>query len=147
MVEVLYRDRAAPAEPRFFRTPRFEELAAAVCRHFGVEPAELRGRGRGRVVLKARRVLAALCRGHTELSFPEIAGLMGPPGVSHTQSIARMQRFAMDAGELGPIAWEIEDRLGLRRGGALHAAMRYLEPSRRGAGAAEAHAEEPPGRP
>lgn len=132
MVEVTHKGaRAAAADVAggapARRQARFEELAYQVCVHFGVDLAELKSRLRPAEAVRARRVLVALCRAHTELSFLEIAARMSGPGISHTQTIERLRAFAADLATLGPVAWQIEKRLGLRQGGAMHAAMRSIK--------------------
>ena len=74
------------------RPVRFEEIQATVCQQFQVDPRQVLGSSRHRMVVLARAILIHLARQTTTLSFPEIAAAMGKS--SHSTVVTASQRMA-----------------------------------------------------
>jgi hypothetical protein len=80
-IEAIERVLAAlagrPAEVRAKPRPAIAEIKAAVCRHYGLTPADLAERPRPRDVSRARRIAIYLARQLTGKSFRALARAFG----------------------------------------------------------------------
>ena len=83
---------ASQRELRSSRPVRFYDIQATVCQHFAVEPRQVAGSSRHRMVVLARATLIHLARQMTTLSFPEIATALGKS--SHSTVVTAGQRMA-----------------------------------------------------
>jgi len=89
----------------------------AVCELCRIEPTELLGSSRRRRVVRARKVVFYLLRAHSELSLGEIGELVGGRKASTVRAaVKEVDREIGTEGDLGKLAGNIEERLGLRRG-------------------------------
>ncbi|MFW6059995.1 MAG: chromosomal replication initiator protein DnaA [Phycisphaeraceae bacterium] len=116
--QLLDHDQAAA--PR--QAVRFETILDCVAEELGVNPSQVLGRGRHRLVVLARALTVHLARRLTSMSYPEIATALGRTNHSTVITAAqRMQRQLQDeatttlpahlAGETLP---ELVDRLAHR---------------------------------
>jgi chromosomal replication initiator protein len=80
-----------------------ERIVTCVAEHLCVQPSDVTGNGREKVVSAARAIAMYLARQHTGMSFPEIGRALG--NKNHSTAIAACQRVEawMAAGEI--IRW------------------------------------------
>jgi chromosomal replication initiator protein len=71
-----------------------DALIQLVCERFGVDPADVRGRYRGRTVVWARHIAMWLCRESLGYSYPEIGRTFGRDHASVISAIRRVNRKA-----------------------------------------------------
>jgi chromosomal replication initiation ATPase DnaA len=92
---VLAASGACPAEFRTRPPLAIAEIKAAVCRHFGLRPADLAERPRPRDVSRARRIAIYLARQLTGKSFRALARAFGdrshPSIIRAFRSIERLR--------------------------------------------------------
>jgi chromosomal replication initiation ATPase DnaA len=92
LVEKLASVETKPSTPResWFHIVESEpkavfsitEIQQAVCRHFGIQLADLRRKRRCQFIVKRRQIAMYLCKEHTIKSQPEIGRMFG--GFDHT---------------------------------------------------------------
>ncbi|MFM9959321.1 MAG: helix-turn-helix domain-containing protein [Phycisphaerales bacterium] len=112
--------RAIPTRPP--RRPTPHEVLVCVCAATraggvaggdGLSESDVMSSARSRPLCRARAVYAALCRRHTDHSFPEIAAAMSRP-TGHSTIVFAAQRFAREAArdpELRQLAHRAESLL------------------------------------
>lgn len=87
-------------QPR--RPVQLDAIKSAVCQELGVEPADVLGKSRHRLVVLARGLIAFLARQLTTCSFPEIARALGRR--NHSTIVAAARRIE------ARLAWESSNR-------------------------------------
>jgi len=88
------------------------DIELSVSTYFGLSPADLHTSRKSRTIALARNIAMYLAREHTDLSFPEIARLMGKK--NHTTVLLACRRIKKYLEEDAEVSWQ--SAAGLRSG-------------------------------
>ncbi len=80
------------------------DIELSVASFFGLAPADLHTSRKSRTIALARNIAMYLARKHTDLSFPEIARLMG--NKNHTTVLLACRRIAKYLDEDSVVSWQ-----------------------------------------
>ncbi len=80
------------------------DIEQSVSAYFGILPADLHTSRKSRTIALARNVAMYLARKHTNLSFPEIARLMG--NKNHTTVLLACRRITAHVDETSEVSWQ-----------------------------------------
>lgn len=80
-----------------------DEVVQAVCQYFGVTIDELRGSGRGSLLVDARSIIAYVCRLISGTSLGEASAKLG----KHHGTMSKLAKRAEENSSLHDLAWEL----------------------------------------
>ena len=80
------------------------DIEMTVATFFGLSPADLHSSRKSRTIALARNVAMLIARERTDLSFPEIARLMG--NKNHTTVLLACRRMRKILDEKGEVTWQ-----------------------------------------
>ncbi|MCZ6697791.1 MAG: chromosomal replication initiator protein DnaA [Planctomycetota bacterium] len=103
------------------------DIELSVATLFGLSPADLHSSRKSRTIALARNVAMHIARTHTDLSFPEIARLMG--NKNHTTVLLACRRIGAILASDGDVQWQ---SAAGRQSGKLRGLVERLEEQLRG---------------